>query len=428
MRIQFTLKLSAFFILFFFTTNILQAQDGMVYRDTISMEPGRTHDVYYSMQNGETDKVIRDNWDIGFSTAKMDVSIRTNGANGIKLFTYPNAGLDAWNNIDTTGFYTWPVMYNDDTNWENGAFNRNAGSHPDYGWGFYNMTTHTITGDSIYLIQFVDLSLKQIWIVEKNPNEGFNSYTFKYANLDGSDEHEVVVPCNDYAEKNFVGYSITNNELVDREPASRNWDLVFTKYITFYGGVMWYSVTGLMQNYNVQVATYPETDTSFVDFKINDLDSTNISTIGNNWYTLQPDYTYVITDSLVYFVSDRESSIWKLVFEYYESSMGEIGFKKQLIEDHSSISEINSRASGNLAIQPNPANSNTINILFDADEAGLANFSIYTITGAKMIAQSVNYNFGLNNQQIDISKLPTGAYIIMMTSGNVSLTNKLIVQ
>lgn len=399
-------------------------------RDTISMGPGRTQDVFYSLKSGDEWAQPRDNWDIGFSTAKMDVTIRTNGANGVKLFAYPNAALDAWNNIDTSGMYLWPVLYNSDTDWETGAFNKNTtGNELDFGWGVYNMVSHQIVGDSIFLIQLPDFSYRQLWIVKKDPNQNENHYTFKYANLDGSDEHEVIMPCDDYATKNFIGYSITENKIVDREPASMDWDLEFCKYITLYDGVMWYPVTGILQNYNVQAASYPEVDTSFVDYNIATFDSTNISIIGNNWYSLQGGMppTYKLTDSLVYFVSDQESSIWKLVFEYYESNLGEIGFRKMLLEGHASISELQGTTNGNIAIHPNPVK-NTAYLLFDADENGKANLSVFNLTGAKVFEESLSYSPGLNNHQIDVSNLPQGVYVVILKSGDTILKNKLVKQ
>ncbi|MCF8364432.1 MAG: T9SS type A sorting domain-containing protein [Bacteroidales bacterium] len=408
---------------------MVKAQEMLVKRDTVSMEPGRIYDAYYSLKTGEYTQVIRDNWDIGFSTRIMDVTIRTNGANGIKLFTYPNSDISGWETLDTTGLSTWPEMYNDDTNWENGAFNINtSGSQLDFGWGVYNMTTHHIVGDSLFVLLMPDGKVKKLWIVEKNPT--INEYTFKYADLDGSGETEKVIALNEYAHKNFIGFSFTSNDFVDREPASADWDLVFTKYMTFYMGVMWYPVTGVLQNYKVEVAAYPETDTSFMDYTIQALDSFNISTIGNNWYSLQGGMppTYAITDSLVYFVSDKESSIWKLVFEYYESNLGDIGFKKQLIEDHTNISELQNSQAGNLAIHPNPASSNAVNLMFDAYDSGEANLNIFNLAGLKMIEKKVAYQSGLNNQKLDISNLPPGAYIVMMKSGNVVLNNKLIIQ
>jgi len=400
----------------------------MYQRDTISMEPGKTHDVFYSLKSGNETSVIRSNWDIEFSTLKMDVAIRTNGANGVKLYTYPNAGLDGWNNMDTTGLHMWPVMYNSDTTWENGAFNRNAGNHPDYGWGMYSMVTHTIVGDSIFVMQLPDFSFKQVWIVNKNPNAGFNSYTFKYANLDGSDEHEVMVPLDDWAAKNFIGYSFATNDFVDREPVSMDWDLEFCKYITLYGGVAWYPVTGILQNYNVQVASYSHVDTSFIDYEISALDSAYISTIGNNWnYFIGMPPPYYITDSLVYFVSDQESSIWKVVFEHYDSSLGEIGFRKKLIEDHANISELQGTSSGNIAIQPNPVK-DIAHLLFNAEENGTANISIFNIAGAKIYEQSISYTRGLNMHQVNVSKLPGGIYVVMLKAGNTVLKNKLVKQ
>lgn len=426
---QTLLNLAISFALLLGISAFANAQEMVVKRDTVSMEPGRIYDAYYSLKTGEYTQVIRDNWDIGFSTKVFDVTIRTNGAIGVKLFTYPNSDISGWETMDTTGLSTWPEMYNDDTNWENGAFNINTnGSQLDFGWGVYNMTTHRIVGDSLFILQMPDGKVKKIWIVEKNPT--INEYTFKYADLDGSGEMEKVIALNDYADMNFIGFSFTSNDVVVREPASSDWDLVFTKYMTFYMGVMWYPITGVLQNYKVQVAAYPETDTAFMDYTIQALDSFNISTIGNNWYSLQGGMppTYAINDSLVYFVSDQESSIWKLVFEYYESNMGEIGFKKQLIEDHTSISELQNVNSGHLAIQPNPVNGNFVNLMFDADQAGEATLNVFNLTGAKMIAEKISYQAGLNNKGIDISDLPAGAYIVTLQSGNVTLNNKLIVQ
>jgi|GEM_PF-45706 len=395
----------------------------LIVDDTTSI----TYDVYYSLNDGEIAKVIRENWDIGFSTRQMDVAIRTNGGNGIKLFTYPNSDISGWETVDTARLSTWPVMYNDDTDWENGAFNRNASSHPDYGWGIYNMTSHNITGDSLFVLQMPDGKIKKLWIVQKNPSS--NQYTFKYADLDGSGETEKLIELNNYSDKNFIGYSFATNDVVDREPVSASWDLVFTRYIVNGGDAGYNQVAGLLQNYNVQVAVYPETDTSFIDYSVSALDSLNISTIGNNWYSmLGVPPTVNIMDSLVYFVSDQDSKIYKLIFEYYDDSLGEIGYKKQLIEDESNISEIQNSQSGNLALVPNPTYGNSVSIMFNADRSGVANVNIFNLTGSKVADRKVIYQSGLNNKLIDISDLPKGAYVVMMTSGNVALTNKLIVQ
>lgn len=411
------------------TAGVAFSQDQPAIHDAISMEPGRTHDVYYSLKTGTSAQVERDVWDIAFSTRTMDVTIITNGATGVQLFTYPNSGTSGWNSIDTTGMYLWPLMYNDDTDWENGAFNRNGtGSELDYGWGVYNTVTHIITGDSLFVMQLPDNNIMKVWIMKKNPVT--NEYTFKYANLDGTGEKEVSLALNNYNTKNFIGFNLTSNEIVDFQPATDSWDLLFAKYMTFYGGEMWYPVTGVMQNYNVQVAAYALTDTARINYNVQDFDSSNITTIGNNWFAMQGGMppTYVMVDSLVYFVSDRESSIWKVVFEDYQSSLGVIGFRKQMIESHAGIASPQIAATGNLAVQPNPATSSSVEIMFDADDNGQAQLQIFSITGSQWSSQTISYGNGLNRHQIDISRLPAGTYVVTLTAGVTTLRNKLIVQ
>ncbi len=410
--------------------NEVIGQTGVYQRDTISMEAGRTHDVFYSLKTGSKIQQIRNDWDIQFSTHKYDVTIRTNGSQGVALLAYPNCDITGWNNsIDTAGLHLWPVLYNSDKDYEIGAFNANTTSnHLDFGWGVYNMISHNIVGDSLFLIKVpvtsTTFAFLKLWIVQKNPTE--NKYTFKFANLDGTDENEVVLNCNDYSTKSFVGYDFKIKAFVDREPASADWDLLFTKYMTFYQNVMMYPVTGLLQNYNVQAASYGQIDTVFMDFTIEALDSANISTIGNYWNTpvgMPP--TYYLNDSLVYFVSDQESSIWKLVFEYYESGAGKIGFRKMLIEDHAGIIETAGVSNGKLALLPNPATGST-QLLFNANKEGIALVSIVNMTGKSVYSKAISYLNGLNITNLDVSNLTSGIYIVTLRDGNTLLQNKLI--
>jgi hypothetical protein len=410
--------------------NTVFAQANVYQHDTISMEAGRTHDVFYSLKTGDKFQQVRSNWDIQFSTRKYDVTIRSNGAQGVALYAYPNTGISGWGSMDTTGLYMWPTLNDSDKDWEMGAFNANGtGSELDYGWGVYNMISHNISGDSLFFIK-VPISSSEyfflkLWIVEKNPVA--NKYTFKFANLDGSDENEVVLNCNDFSTRNFVGYDFKIKAFVDREPASADWDLLFAKYVTFYQNVMWYPVTGALQNYNVEVAAYQLVDTTLMDFSINALDSASISTIGNNWITLMGGMppSYAITDSLVYFVSDQESSIWKLVFEYYVSAEGKIGFRKMLIEDHAGITETPGVSKGNIAISPNPATSST-QLLFTADMRGEAEVSVINLTGQTVYRKNISYISGLNTENIDVANLPAGVYVVSLRAGNTLLQNKLI--
>lgn len=395
-------------------------------RDTISMEPGRTHDLYYSLKTGEKYQHIRSDWDILFSTAQMDVTIRTNGAQGVNLYVYPWADTSSWNAVDTSGLFMFPMLHNSDKSWEMGAFNvSTTGSELDYGWGVYNILTHKITGDSIFIIKLPGGTAKKIWIQEKNPMQ--NVYKFKFANIDGSDETAVTLNLNEYNSKAFVGYSLTSKQVVDREPVTESWDLLFTKYMTFYNNQMWYPVTGILTNYDIEVASHSLCDTATVAYNPNSLDSANISVIGNYWFKLAGGMppTYEIFDSLVYFISDHESSIWKVVFEYYNSGEGKIGFRKALVEDHASVTEINGYKNGKLAISPNPVQTTT-QVLFNADNSGMATLSVTGIDGKTVYQQPVFYQHGLNSVNLDLNQISSGLYIVTLQSGNYRLQNKLV--
>ena len=82
-------------------------------------------------------------------------------------------------------------MYNDPNDWENGAFSRNAKGGLDFGWGVYNTTNHHITGDSLFVIQLRDGSLRKLWIQVKMAAEDI--YYFRYAKIDGSEEQNITL-------------------------------------------------------------------------------------------------------------------------------------------------------------------------------------------------------------------------------------------
>ena len=129
--------------------------------------------------------------------------------------------------IDISGIASWTPMYNSTASWEEGAFGSNALDFPDYGWGMYNMLTHGLTGDSLFVIKDLKGDYKKLWIVEK---DGQQNYTFRFGAVDGSNEREVHLGTNDYSTKHFVHYSLSGDSVVDQQPAADSWDLLLTKF------------------------------------------------------------------------------------------------------------------------------------------------------------------------------------------------------
>jgi len=304
-------------------------------------------------------------------------------------------------------------MFNDPTDWENGAFSRNATGHPDYGWGIYNMATHVLTGDSIYIIQLVDGSFKKLWIVEKNSPA--NEYTFRYANLDGADSQEVTMDCGLYTEKEFVGFNMQLNLPVDYQPDKEEWDVLFTKYMSIQPNGDPYVVTGILGNPEIYTKRYHPVAPDFNDWQVAPWDSSR-SNIGWDWKVFDMNqFIYIIQDSMVYYVKDHMGSVYRLVFTGFDGmSTGDIRFEKAGIE----AAGIGDRKDSNIRISiwPNPATDFiqiNIETLVPVREPVL--LTIMDMMGRTVTRETVAD--GQQRSTLDIQSLAPGAYLIMVSSG-----------
>ena len=312
-------------------------KDNTIPSTNLTMGSGYNNDIYYSLANGVVSTVPRTNWDIAFNTNIFSATILTNGGAGIKLYTYPGGDTSVWKNtLSTSGINTWPVMYNADTSWTWGAFQRNTVfSNPfDYGWGIYDYSnTHDIIGDSLFIIQLQDQTYRKLWMKRKASLK--NTFIFEYANLDGSSSKLDSVNCNSYLTKNFVYYSIAQEKIIDREPISTAWDFVATQYMATSGKTTPTAVPGILTSwiFNLNPTTQPPTftttgtlaaevsgananSTSYTSATF----SSDISTIGWSWAGYnQASNTYSVQPQQVYFLK-TSTDIYKLVFTSFAGS------------------------------------------------------------------------------------------------------------
>lgn len=281
--------------------------------DSISMGQGYANEIYYSLENGEVASVDRSSWDLAFSTDPMSSTVLINEGYGLELYTYPHGDKDAWASIDTAGMASWPPMYNSDDSWLNGAFDRNATGHPDYGWGVYNTQTHDVVGDSLFILKLNDGSLKKVFIEKRAAMT--NSFTLRYGNLDEEGMSQEI-ECKPYLEKNFIYFSFANEEVKDLEPISDSWDLLFTKY---HDESIPYIVTGVLINRNLENAEVRGMDPELADpadATFNEI----ISEIGSDWKTFDMgSFAYLIEPELCYFVK-KEERMHKLTFKATDGS------------------------------------------------------------------------------------------------------------
>tara|TARA_B100000963_G_scaffold113286_2_gene98634 strand:+ start:19792 stop:21027 length:1236 start_codon:yes stop_codon:yes gene_type:complete len=389
-------------------------------QENISLNPGYSHQSFYSMLNGEIINIENDNWDLAFGTDIYSANIRINGGKGVELYTYSLGDTSAWSSINssTVNILTNP-MNNSDTSWGYGAFLMNQASGMfDYGWGVYNIQTHHIVGDSIFLIRTINGNWKKLWIESKASGE----YFFTYSNLDGSNEVNESIQASNYSDKRFIYYSLENSIIIDREPALSDWDITFTKYITPVQGIP-YSVTGALANVGIKVAQADNIQNPLsYDNYISHNFETEINSMGYDWKQFQGSYTIVADRA--YFVKDYLDNVWRVVFTGFDGmSTGNIEFNSTLLST-SSTNDIYSNNSFN--IYPNPCSyNNNINIVYDINQK--SSITIYDIYGKKVYSNDLIEN-GFNTHIISSNLLKKGTYLVTISNitGNI-FTKKLIV-
>lgn len=377
------------------------------------------NEVYYNFENDVLKTVSLSSWDIAFKTNQMSVSVLANNGSGVMVYTWPKGAINDWETVDTTGM-GWKPMYNSIVDWELGAFNANtqAGNEFDYGWGTYNMITHNITGDSIFVIKLASGGFKKFAVKQKNAVQ--NVWTFKCADLDGKNDTTITFDGDDYKTKSFIHFSLVNNVVVDQEPAER-WQLLFTRY---YDYNIPYYVTGILTNSGIKVQQVRGVSQSdFQDYQISMFNDT-LSQIGSDWKKFSmATYKYEVAPDVVYFVQDTagtDKSIWKLYFTGFSgSATGTYSFVKKNL----GVTGINNFSERNLTVYPNPA-SREINVIHDF--SGNTEITVYNISGQPVFKTQNFESPGLNKNTLNISTLPTGIYSLRVRSGNEVKTVKFL--
>jgi len=390
--------------------SILSAQaTDVIMKDSVSMGAKYANDVYVDVDGGTQKEVSRTNWDIAFTTKIRGAAIMANNGNGVEVMIYPKSKKDGFHTVDTTGCSKWPRLYNSETSAELGAFNVTTTdkSQMDYGWGVYNMTSHNVVGDSIFLIKTA-AGMKKLVILQKVSVE--NRIEFYYSNLDNSDSTFVNLKANDYPNRNFVYYSVDNKQMIDREMDADKWDLLFTKYTAYIpagpGVFQWYPVIGVQLNSTTKAIYHHAANLNRDTYEtFNNADfSSNQNTLGWEWKVLDNNtYKYSVPDTNVYFIKTAANNVYKFYFTAYAgSSTGKVSFeRKKLI-----TTALTDSKSKKLRVYPTPASS----YLTVETEVGKVEVSLYSIKGTKVY--ETQENGGIFS--VDVNNLTNGVYVLKL--------------
>ena len=278
------------------------------------------YQVFYDL---ETNSSVRQNliseWDLGFETSDSGWHVILNTS---KMMLAGNTGQVDFEAVKTRG----KIEMNFD---------------PSHG----NLDS-TAIGNWYSLPEGSPVSQKFVYIIDRGTDEDFNTvgekkvtfdfenvktYSMRFANLDGSSEHTLVIPKDTAV--NFVCFSFEKG-IVDIEPNKNSWDLQFGKYSTLLftdvGDPYPYLVTGVLLNHYKTVAALDTTHMfEEVNFKIaEETDMVNQrDIIGYDWKEYDFDNSmYTILPDKLYILKDKKGFFYKLRFIDYYNSTGEQGY------------------------------------------------------------------------------------------------------
>ncbi len=378
---------------------------------------GGVNDVYYSMSTGNVSSVSNTDWDLAFEIKGSTGSIQINGQKGNQVYASKYT-IAEWASFDSTGFASWAAPINSLETWGMGAFNQNPSSAFDLGWGIYNVSTHAVTGDSIFFLTLSDGTSKKMYV--KDLTAGV--YTIVYADADGSNEMTKTVSTADFSTENFAYFSFDTDATTSREPNTKTWDIVFTKYIEPIpvGGGQFqnYPVGGVKINKGVEVAqrngmAVSSNDTNSLSW------STKLTEIGSDWKMFDGS-KYVFAEDQVYFLRLADKSVWKIYFTNYEGGpKGNFHFTKELIAAGSSgLADLNSSG---LKVYPNPASGNDRIYLNSTDEK-ISSIQVLDSRGVVIPVQLVD-------DVIEFNEMPSsGIYFIQILQNQGIVTKTLMIK
>lgn len=411
----------------------VNAQLGL--QDSVFLGPGYINEVYYNTQTTNKITVTKNNWELGFQNSLMQAGIIVNHNYGVSIYRCPTTDIAGFATLDTMGLSTWAPLFNSDTTWNYGALNgtRNLSNPFDFGWGTYDFVTHFVTGDSVFIVKLVSgppgpgaiTEYRKLYIATKSM---VGDYIFRYANLDNTNDITDTIYKADYLGKNFGYYSLRNNAQIDREPTNTDWDILFTRYYEDVFPIGYYPVAGVLSNIGVQVAQASGVDVMYVDsLNYSGAYATNMSQIGSDWKAFdQQNNAWSIADSLCYFIKNKAGQIVKITFTGFGGSVnGKNEFYNTAVP--TAINENSQAQLKSIALYPNVATENTT-LIFSSNSNQKFETVVTNLNGQKVAQYNFAAGAGLNQKQIDVSTFNKGIYIVTLSNGTETLSQKLIVQ
>ncbi len=412
---------------------ILAQTDAMGYSQVnMTMGSGYQNRVFVNLADGNMVSQPANSWDIAFyRNSNFAFGSRINDAKDIEVYT-ASTNLADWDNISISNESSWGApLYNPDqtTDWSQGAFEQGPVTSPNpnipsTGWGVYNPVNHHIQGKAIFVLKYASGTYIKFAI-----EDAFAGYTFRYSKWNGTawgaTETRTIANGTDDSYFNYFSFD-TGEKVPGLEPSRTAWDFVFTKYYTFYMGVQMYPLSGAIQSPTIKVAVVqPETqETAASAIPAATSFSSAITTVGHSWKGIG-----TVKNDVVYYVK-KGNDYYRMYFTTNGgATTGNMYFKYKKITETLGVTEVGKKAS--FGIYPNPATADKkVTVLFDVKEkaGNKGSVEVYDLTGKKVYAEELTNQAGFYRQDLNLSTLTSGNYLVKITYGGHSETKNLILK
>lgn len=285
---------------------------GDVITNSVRMESDYRYQLFFDLA---TNSMVKSNlkieWDLGFESSATGERIILNTAKF--MYAANTLKTDFSSVIDTSGYHF--------------KWDEPSGNLDSTAIGNWLNTQNVYLIDRGYDPSGIHQGFKKIIFESVNTN----SYSVRFANLDGTEEVTKTITKNEDYNFTFLALNSTNN-IVSIEPEKATWDLAFSQYMhIFYeqGLPTPYLVNGVLSNRNnVEIATIFNKD--FEAITIDDVStsnfSTSINTIGYNWkeYSFMT-ASFIIFNRQNYLIKSTEGKYFKLHFIDFYDNLGTKG-------------------------------------------------------------------------------------------------------
>lgn len=386
----------------------------------ISTGTGYQKQSYVNLSAGTEKQVANTAWDIAFSVAAEDYGVFINESSGssmgnpLPLVEVYDALTENFTEQPDPSFVVDFQLLNSEKSWSFGAFNerRFPDDALDLGWGTYNPQTGEVLGTAVYVLKLRNGQYRKIRI-ESLIN---GVYTFKYANLDGTNELTKIINKADHAGKTLAYFSLETGATVNVEPASGGFDLFYGRYIAQLldpstGEFISYYVTGILSGPGAKVAEADGVDpvtVAYADYQ--DSLRTELDVIGHDWKYFNLS-SWSLDADRVFFLKAKDDRVWKLRFIDFGGSIdGTTTLEKT---DLGIILAVQDPAAAGMkaAVYPNPvADQLTVSLDIPVALAQRGQLQLFDLQGKEVLRQSVELTAGFQVYTLRAAGLSGGLY------------------